>query len=184
MSTQTAKSKRLYKRAAEPAAAAPPPPSKWRLFGFGASPQRQATLTLEEAFLAILMGAARADGSVSSEEVQEISALAGRTRLLSGVASARISEIQRKVEAKFEAEEINSVLVAACQTIMTIKDAKPEDTKSRAESVLALAIDIVFADREVTDSEMDYVEQLGKLLNISEQRASEIAAVIEIKNYF
>ena len=178
--TSGAKVERLFKR--EPSQ--PQPTSKPSLFARAILKPRQPALSPEEAFLAILMGAARADGSVAPEEAQEIAALTGRTITLSGLSASKISEIQRRVEGKFEAEGIDKVLTNACHAVLHEKDSKPDEVRLKAESVLAHAIDLVFADRELHEAEQEYIEQLAEQLEISPGRVRDIASVIEIKNSY
>lgn len=142
------------------------------------------SLSQEEAFLAILIGASRADGTVSPEESQELAALTGRTKSLSSLSVARVSEIRRKIEQMIDRDGLDKVLGAACNAILNDGGRDPEDVRTKAESMLAHAIDIVFADRELHENEQDYIEELARQLAISEDRVREIASVIEIKNAF
>lgn len=140
-------------------------------------------LSDEEAFLTVLIGAARADGVVSPEESQELAALTARTRSLANLSVARISELRRLIEERIDREGLPSVLAAACQTILTSK-AGPEQIRLRAESVFAHAVDLVFADRHVNQREQLYIEALAAHLDIDDKRGKEIVSVIEVKNSF
>lgn len=140
-------------------------------------------LSEEEAFLAILIGAARADGVVSPEESQELAALTARTKTLANLSVTRISELCRLIDEKFNRESQQNVLAAACHTILNGKEG-PEVAKMRAESVFAHAVDLVFADREVNEREQEYVMELAKNLKIDFARGQEIVSVIEVKNAF
>jgi tellurite resistance protein len=142
------------------------------------------TLLIEEAFLAILMGAARADGSVSPEESQEIAALTARTKTLSNLSVARVSELRRKIDDMIDRDGLDKVLGAACNSILHGKDKDPQQVRLRAESMLAHAVDLVFADRELHENEQEYIEELSRQLEIAEERVREIVSVIEIKNAF
>lgn len=139
-------------------------------------------LSDEEAFLAILIGAARADNVVSPEESQELSALTARTKTLANLSVNRISELSRLIDQKFNSLGQQNVLAAACHTVLSSKE--PEVAKLRAESVFAHAVDLVFADREVNQLEQEYIMELAKHLKIDFARGKEIVSVIEVKNAF
>lgn len=142
------------------------------------------SLSQEEAFLAILIGAARADGSVSPEEAQELAALTARTKTLSSLSVIRVSELRKKIEQMIDRDGLEKVLGAACNAILHDGDKNPDDVRLKSESMLAHAVDIVFADRELHEDEQAYIEELARQLGIAEDRVREIASVIEIKNSF
>lgn len=87
------KSQSLFSK---PAADAEKPGRKWFKDFFADTP----LVSEEEAFLSVLIGAARADDVVSPEEAQELSALALRTRTLSKLTMARIAELQKHIDEK------------------------------------------------------------------------------------
>ncbi len=146
--------------------------------------RREPSMTQEEAFVALLIGCSRADGSVSPEETQEIAALCSRTQTLSSLSQGQISEIQRRIDDRFNKEGQDKVLGAACQTILHESDSKPDITRAKAESIFAHVVDVAFADRELHEDEQLYIEQLSELLEIPEPRVRAIAEVIELKNMF
>lgn len=150
---------------------------------FGNILGRSSTLSDDEAFLAILLGAARADGVVSPEESNELAALTSRTKSLSGLSGSRVSEIRLRLDEKFKNQGVQNVLGEACLAIIAGKH-PPEEIRMRAEFVFAHALDLVFADREVNQKEQEYIEELATQLKIDDVRAKQIAAVIEIKNAF
>lgn len=137
----------------------------------------------EEAFLTILIGAARADEVISPEEAQELSALALRTRTLSKLTLARIAELQKHIDDKINRDGLEPVLASACSSILGSSEQR-EYIKVRAESVFAHAVDLVFADRTVTLSEQAYIEQLARRLKLDPDRAKAIVALIEVKNSY
>lgn len=141
------------------------------------------TVSDEEAFLTILIGAARADDVVSPEEAQELSALALRTRTLSKLTLGRIAELQKHIEDKMNREGLDKVLETACASILGSSE-PPEYVKARAEAVFAHATDLIFADRTVTLSEQAYIEQLARRLALDVDRAKSIVALIEVKNAY
>ncbi len=162
----------------EAAADAEKPSRSWFKF-FGDAP----AVSEEEAFLTVLMGAARADDVVSPEEAQELSALALRTRTLSKLTMARIAELQKHIDDKFNREGLEQVLGAACSSILSSSE-QPEFIRHRSESVFAHAADLVFADRTVTLSEQAYIEQLARRLKLDPERAKSIVTLIEVKNSY
>jgi tellurite resistance protein len=170
------KSQSLFSK---PAADAEKPGRKWFKDFFADTP----LVSEEEAFLTVLIGAARADDVVSPEEAQELSALAMRTRTLSKLTMARIAELQKHIDEKINREGLEQVLGAACASILGNSE-HPEIKKRRAESVFAHAVDLVFADRTVTLSEQAYLRQLARSLKMDFERAQTIAMVIEVKNSY
>jgi uncharacterized membrane protein YebE (DUF533 family) len=137
----------------------------------------------EEAFLTILIGAARADDVVSPEEAQELSALALRTRTLSKLTLARIAELQKHIETKISREGLDEALSGACASLLQSSEQR-ELVRYKAESVFAHAADLIFADRTVTLSEQAYIEQLAHRLKLEPERAKGIVAIMEIKNSY
>jgi hypothetical protein len=154
------------------------PNRRWFRFG-----RETPAISDEEAFLTILIGAARADEVVSPEEAQELSALALRTRTLSKLTLARIAELQKHIDDKINREGLEDVLTAACSSILGSSE-QDEFKRVRAESVFSHAVDLVFADRTVTLSEQAYIEQLARGLKLDADRALSIVALIEIKNSY
>jgi uncharacterized membrane protein YebE (DUF533 family) len=165
--------------APQTAAAEQPPKDRWFANLLG----KTSTLSEEEAFLAILMGAARADGVVSAEESDELAALTSRTRTLASLPAARISELRTRIEEKFRSQGLQVVLAEACQTILSSKQPH-EVIRKRAESVFTHALDLVFTDREVNQKEQEYIEALAEQLQIDTALGKKIAEVIDIKNSF
>ncbi len=140
------------------------------------------SLSEEEAFLAILIGAVRADGHVNPKEAQELAALTQRTRTLAELRVGQISEMSRKIEEKIDRQTLKTVLGAACRTILNSKG--DDEPSRRAESVFAHAVDLVFLDNEVNDLEIAYLEELSTQLKLDEARVKQIVSVIEVKNAF
>ncbi len=141
------------------------------------------SLSDEEAFLTILIGAARADGVVSPEESSELAALTARTRTLANLSVARVSDLRRQIDEKIDREGLGSALAAACHTVLNTKIGS-DMARMRAESVFAHAVDIVFADRQVNQREQVYIEALAAHLDIGDDRGKAIVSIIEIKNSF
>lgn len=178
----SARVEKLFKSKSSTQAAEPDKPKrKWALFS---RPSAVPTMPPEEAFLAILIGAARADGNVSPEESQELAALTSRTRTFSEIPVARINDCQKRVEERIARDGLDKVLGAACVAILKDKSASADDVRTKAESVFAHAVDLVFADRELHEAEQEYIEELALQLEIPEARVVQIASVIEVKNAF
>jgi len=74
----------------------------------------------EEAFLTILIGAARANGFVSLEETQEIVALAYRTRTLANLTLDRITEVRKRIDERIGRDGLSNVLGAACACLFPL----------------------------------------------------------------
>jgi tellurite resistance protein len=141
-------------------------------------------LSKEEAFFAILIAAARADGTISPEEAQELTALATRTRTLGAHPPARIAQWHKQINERIERDGLTDLLTAASSAILDRKREEPEIVARRAESVFLHALDIVFTDGFVNQREKEYIVQLARELNIDTKRAELVAAVMEIKNDF
>jgi tellurite resistance protein len=165
----------------EPAAGPEKPARRWSISSLlGREPP---TVSEEEAFLTILMGAARADDVVSPEESQQITGLATRTRTLSKLTIARIAELRMHISEKIERDGLDSVVGAACLSIRNSTE-HIEIKRMRCESVFAHAVDLIYADRAVTKSEQDYIDQVGAALEIDLDRGKNIAEIIKTKNSY
>ncbi len=175
MTATTYLSKDFFKRAETHA------PAQKRWFRAG---KKFKPMPIEEAFLAILIGAARADGELDPQEAQEIAALVSRTRAFSGQTQQQIAQQQKYISARIEAEAMADVLSAACATILSQQGEEPTVARARAESVFAHAVDLVLTDGLVNQHEKEYIEELADELSIDRSRALQIVSVMELKNSF
>ena len=107
-----------------------------------------------DAFYAILMCAAWADGEMAPEEREEIDALIVRTRTLGDLdidelerTKAWVSEMVRK------SKDRRKLMHDACGVLRA--------DHSLAETIYTLACDIVMADRELKRSETAFLERLA-----------------------
>jgi tellurite resistance protein len=175
MSGTTYLSKDLFKRAGPGKAAS----SRW----FGAS-KKSRPMALEDAFLAILIGAARADGVIGPQETEEIAALVSRTRAFSSETPQQIARRQKELSVRIEVEGLFQMLSAACAAILSQKREEPAVARTRAESVFAHAVDLVLVDGLVNVHEKEYIEALADQLSIDPNRALQIVSVMEVRNSF
>ena len=174
MAGTTNLSKDFFKRARPDTAG----PKRW--FGVG---KKSRPMPIEDAFFAILIGAARAGGVVGLQE-KEIAALVSRTRAFSGQAQEQIAQRQKEISARIEGEGMAEMLSAACAAILSQKREDLAIARRRAESVFAHAVDLVLADGVVNLREKEYIEELADELAIDANRALQIISVMELKNDF
>lgn len=130
---------------------------------------RATDWSIPEAYLALLLSAAVADGGFDAVERDTVMMLARRARALSGMSSADLASANNTV-----AERLNSrpeALREACETL-------PRDM---VLSVFAHCVDIVLADGDLVRAEAEFLQQLATLLEIESDQANKIVEVLLIK---
>ncbi|MEZ5938775.1 MAG: TerB family tellurite resistance protein [Hyphomonadaceae bacterium] len=134
--------------------------------------QRHTDWTIGEAFLALLLSAAGADGKVSAEEQNELFALAGRSRALKSMDQTQLAQANAVVSQRL-AERANG-LEEACQAL-------PTDMRL---TILAHCIDLVLSDGDFHKAEADFLNAITGHLGVDQADAERIMQVLLIKNRF
>jgi uncharacterized tellurite resistance protein B-like protein len=129
-------------------------------------------LSVGEAFAAILLAAARADGSVTAVEADRIEGILASMRLYR---DCDRSALQPLVEQLFDllAQRGDPVIVHAAAS------AVPPELKP---AVMALAADIVLADGVIRRAERQFLDDLQHELSLDDEITGKIFDVMVIKN--
>ncbi|HPE48203.1 MAG TPA: tellurite resistance TerB family protein [Hyphomonas sp.] len=135
-------------------------------------PDHKSDWTIPEAFLCLILSAAFADGRVAQQELEEIRALAHRSRTLKNLDENELAHANNVV-LKRRADR-PEWLSEACETL-------PTDMRL---SVFAHCLDISLADGVIVQAEADFLEQLIKELRINREDARLITKVISLKHRY
>lgn len=130
---------------------------------------RNTGWTIPEAFLAILLSAAIADGSLNEEEGQTIQAVARRSRALSSLAPADLARANDSVNERLQARP--AALQEACETL-------PADM---CMPVFAHCVEIILSDGQLLKTEADFLQNLATLLDITPENSRRIMEVLLLK---
>ena len=129
-------------------------------------------LTPAEGFTGIALCAVAADGVITPEEVQGLSTSLGRTRIFQQLGPRQVKASFEKVH-RVAREQGTEALLKLCS------EAIPRELRPTA---FAIAVDLVFADGEVTGSEQKYVVHIQNTLGVDAPTAEKIVDVMAIKN--
>ena len=122
----------------------------------------EATWSIPEAYLAVLVTAATADGSVGDEERQMLMWVCRRSRVLAHLSIDALSEANEAVNRRLRAEP--DALQDAC-------DSLPSDL---VPPVFAHACLVVLADGQLADDETRFLQALVPALKLEEREASRL----------
>jgi tellurite resistance protein len=125
-----------------------------------------------EAFVSLLIASARADGSVSPHEANQIEHVVSGMKLFRGsTLEARLAIFTVAAE-RIKAEGTDHVIRGAVATI----------PKELAATMFAVAVDLMLSDGRLTANEQRFADQLSGMLNVGRKMAAEIVNVLTIKN--
>lgn len=134
--------------------------------------QNDTTLGPAEAFAAIALIAVGADGYAADSEVQSVMTSLSRMQLFRSYPN----DVMRKMFDRL----LNILQRQGPETLMAQAVASlPHELQ---ETAFAITTDIVLADGEVTEEEEEFLNQLYRTLEISEETAVKIIDVMLIKN--
>lgn len=128
--------------------------------------------TIPEAFLCLLLEAAFADGSLAPEEKDEIAALVKRSRTMKRLSPQQMAAVNETVNERMR--ERKEGLKEACLAL-------PVDMRL---SVFAHCVDIVLADRQLRETEEDYLNRLTEIMQLDTEMVKAIRTVMLIKNRY
>jgi len=123
----------------------------------------------------LLMVAAHIDRREDRREVQEIRALAARTKTLRKVSASRIDEFHEEIADDLAPDRIDRLAE------FTTRKLRSDDSRRR-ESAFMHALDILYADQTLTDTEKQFIKDLARWLNIEPERSRELVEVLKVKN--
>lgn len=130
---------------------------------------RNTGWTIPEAYLAVLIHAALADGTLDAEESGSITTIARRSRALSALSPADLAAANNTVNERMKNRP--EALKEACQTL-------PADM---VMSVFAHCVEIILSDGQLLRQEAEFLQKLAPLLDIDEANARRIMEVLLIK---
>ncbi len=124
-----------------------------------------------EAFVTVLVAAARADGSVSPHEANRIEHAVAAMRLFRGSSHEALQSTFAATVKRIKERGRDAVVQAAA--------AIPIDLRSTA---FAMAIDLLLADGRSRLSEERFASDLQRLLGIDDQMSARVVEVLTLKN--
>ncbi len=132
----------------------------------------KSSLTAQEAFAGILMGASGCDGQIADEEVGGLITTLLRMKLYQRFGDKHYHQMLSKLHGVLKRKGVD-VLIGACVAAL------PDDLR---ETAFANACDIVLADGVVEDDEKEFLNEITRKLDIAADRAKKIVKVMVIKN--
>jgi hypothetical protein len=132
----------------------------------------KSSLTAQEAFAGILMGASGCDGHIADEEVGGLITTLLRMKLYQRFGDKHYHQMLSKLHGVLKRKGVD-VLIGACVAAL------PDDLR---ETAFANACDIVLADGVVESDEKAFMEKLRVKLKIPKEAALEIAQIMVVKN--
>jgi uncharacterized tellurite resistance protein B-like protein len=130
------------------------------------------SLTVQEAFAAILLGAVNADGHVSSDEGTRVYQVLKSMNLYLGLSAEALQAIVGKMMEWIEYHGVAAVVAWAARAI-------PPELRTTA---FANAVDLVLSDRGVKRHERDFITELQTVLQLDDATALDIVHVMTAKN--
>ena len=128
--------------------------------------------TIPEAFLCLLLEAAFSDGSLAAEEREEIAALVKRSRTMKRLSPQQMSAVNQTVNERMR--ERKEGLREACLAL-------PADMRL---SVYAHCVDIVLADRQLRETEEDFLNRIAEIMRLDPEMTTAVRRVMLIKNRY
>ena len=125
-----------------------------------------------EAFAAITLAAIASDGYLNDAEVQALSLGLSRMKLFQTYSDEARAKLLDRFLTLIRQDGFSKLFERA-------KSYLPKDLR---DTVFAVATDLILADGLVTDEERQFLEQLQRSLELSDEAALEIVRVILIKN--
>lgn len=129
-------------------------------------------LSTREAFICLLVASARADGTISPHEANQIEQAIEPMRLFHGVGYEARQAIFMSAAERVRNEGVTHAARAAAKAI-------PNELRDTA---FAVAVDLMLCDRWLTPTERQFVDELRDTLNVDREMAVRIVEVIAIKN--
>jgi tellurite resistance protein len=126
----------------------------------------------QEAFVALLIASARADGSVSAHEANRIEHVVAGMKLFRGHSNERLQKVFATAAERIKEHGVPSVVQAAAAIV----------PKELGATTFAVAIDLMLSDGRLSPKEEGFAEELRTLLNVERDAAGRIVDVLLIKN--
>lgn len=129
-------------------------------------------LSTHEAFVSLLIAAARADGTVSAHEANSIEHIVSGMRLFRDCRGETLHRVFDAAAGRIKDDGLTEVVQTAAAII-------PGELRATA---FAHAVDLMMADGRLSAQEERFADDLGALLNVDADEAAKIIDVLRIKN--
>ena len=129
-------------------------------------------LSAQEAFVALLIASARADGSVSAHEANRIEHVVAGMKLFRGHSHERLEKVFTTAAERIKEHGIASVVQAAAAIV----------PKELGATTFAVAIDLMLSDGRLSPKEEGFANDLRTLLSVDSDKAATIIDVLRTKN--
>lgn len=139
------------------------------------SPTEQGStteLSLQEAFVALMIAAARADGTVSAHEANRIEHVVAGMKLFGGYSYEARHKVFMAAADRINKEGIPDVVKASAAIV----------PKELGATTFAVAVDLMLSDGRLSADEERFAEQLRTMLNVEQESAAKIIDVLQTKN--
>jgi hypothetical protein len=133
---------------------------------------RDTTMTQQEAFAGILLGASACDGHISNEEAQGLGVIALRMKMFQGYDGSKFSKMMDKLLGILKRDGVETLVQRSV-------DALPEEL---GETAFAGACDLTLADQGIEEDEKEFLHELRMKLGIERDQAQKIFKVMAVKN--
>jgi hypothetical protein len=134
--------------------------------------ERNSKLSSQEAFAGILMGASACDGHIAEDEVSGLITTLVRMKLYQRFTDKQYNDMLNRLFGIIKKKGVDFLMDGCAEGL-------PAELR---ETAFANACDLILADGVVEDDEKEFIEKLGKRLEIDRAIAKEIAQVMVIKN--
>lgn len=129
-------------------------------------------MTLREAGVALLVASVASDGAVTSEEATRVNMLISSMNLYRQAPREHLQQLIEAATVRVSSSEPLGLL-AECAAVI------PDELRA---PLFALAVELVFADRRVSEREKEFVDALQSALRIEDQTALKIVEVLLLKS--
>lgn len=134
---------------------------------------RQAVTTdAADAMLGIALAALWADGRETPSEVGALHQEIARLEVFAGLPAAHVTSSAADLREAYAQDGVDAYLEARASVL----------DETQALQALTLALDVVLADREVTDEELSFIDDLRSHLGIDDAQATQVIDVLETKH--
>ena len=128
--------------------------------------------SLQEALVVLLIASARADGSVSLHEANQIEHMVAGMKSFRGVNYETRQRVFTGASERVAEHGAATVVPAAAAMV-------PQEL---AATVLAVAVDLMLSDGHISASEQEFINNMRVLLNVDSETVARIVDVLTIKN--
>lgn len=141
-------------------------------FSLGKTPSSSDTFNQQEAFLAIALATTAADGRIDESEAKGIFAYLLQMKIFNGLSERQMSDMLKKMVKILEKEGVGGLVTIA-------KTSLPAQLR---ETAFACAVDLALADGTIEESEKSLLEELQRVLEVSDELGKIILQVMLVKN--